>query len=298
MSEQIASANGIEIAYEEIGDPADPPMLLIMGLGMQLIHWDRELCELLAGRGFRVIRFDNRDAGHSTKIEDGPKPNVWAAFLGRTKSASYTLDDMAADAFGLLDHLGIERAHLVGASQGGAIAQTMAIRRPDRVLSLASLMSSTGKRRLATPRLRAMGVLLSRPPREREAYIEHSVRLWKRLDTPEYPMDEQRLRERVAAAYDRSFYPRGVPRQLLALLASGDRTRQLCKLRIPTVVIHGDMDPLVPYRAGKATAAAIPDAELVTIEGMGHVLPPEAWPRILDAVARNAAREGSPIAAA
>jgi pimeloyl-ACP methyl ester carboxylesterase len=293
VTEERVSVGAVELAYESIGDPADPALLLVMGLGMQLIHWDLELCEGLAKRGFHVIRFDNRDAGMSTKI-DAPVPNVMRAMAGFRIHAPYLLVDMADDSFGLLDKLGIERAHVVGISMGGMIAQTMAIRRPDRVLSLGSMLSTTGDRRVGTPKLRVWSVLMRRAPHEREAYIEYFVRVFRMIGSPSYPVDEPRLREQAAATYDRCHHPAGTARQLAAILASGSRTEALRRLEVPTVVIHGENDPLVPFRAGVATARAIPGAELVALPGMGHNLPRELWPRLTDALVKNAERAATP----
>ncbi len=289
VPEQLAQVGEIELAYETIGDPDDPALLLVMGLGMQLIHWDLALCEELAHRGFRVIRFDNRDAGRSTQI-DAPVPNLARVLAGRRVRAPYLLDDMAADAFGLLDHLGIERAHVVGASLGGMIAQSMAIARPERVLSLASIMSTTGNRRVGVPRPRALGVLLRPAPRTREAYIEYSVRIFRVIGSPGFETDEARLRDAATAAFDRGTHPAGTGRQLAAVMASGDRTARLRELGVPTLVIHGRDDPLIPFRAGVATARAVPGAELLPIAGMGHDLPRQVWPQVIDAVAVNSRR--------
>jgi pimeloyl-ACP methyl ester carboxylesterase len=289
MAEGTATTNGIDIVYETIGDPSDPPLLLVMGLGMQLIHWDRNLCEQLAERGFYVIRFDNRDAGLSTKI-DAPVPDVRRAMLGRRVDAPYLLGDMADDAFGLLDHLGIEAAHVVGVSMGGMIAQTMAISRPERVLSLISIMSTTGERRVGRPKLRVMTVLLRQAPQEREGFIDHFVRVFRMIGSRGFPLDEARVRELAAATYDRNHDRAGTARQLAAILASGDRTASLRSLSVPTTVIHGRNDPLVPFRGGKATARAIPGARLIEIPGMGHDLPEQIWPLVIDAVVETAAR--------
>jgi len=295
MAEERAAVNGIEIVYERIGDPSNPPLLLVMGLGMQLIHWDRELCERFTERGFQVIRFDNRDAGRSTKI-DAPVPNLARMISGFKLDAPYLLDDMADDAFGLLDHLGIDAAHVVGASMGGMIGQTMAIRHPERVLSLTSIMSTTGERRVGRPKLRVWTVLTRRAPRGKDAYVEYFVRVFKLIGSKGFPVDEERLRELAAATYERGHHPAGTGRQLAAIIASGDRTERLRGLRIPVTVFHGRSDPLVPFRAGRATAEAIPGARLVAIPGMGHDLPREVWPRLVDAVAETAARAASPQA--
>jgi pimeloyl-ACP methyl ester carboxylesterase len=295
MAEETASANGIEIVYETIGDPSDPPLLLVMGLGMQLIHWDRELCERLAARGFYVIRYDNRDSGLSTKI-DAPAPDVRRAMVGLHVDAPYLLLDMANDAFGLLDHLGIQAAHVVGASMGGMIAQTMAIERPERVLSLTSIMSTTGERRVGRPKLRVWTVLLRQAPHDRQGFIDHFVRVFRMIGSRGYPLDEDRVRELAAATYDRDHDRAGTVRQLAAILSSGDRTSALRSLDVPTTVIHGRDDPLVPFRGGKATARAIPGARLIEIPGMGHDLPEQVWPTVIDAVAETAAR-ATPAAA-
>ena len=295
MTEQRASVGQVELVYETIGDPSDPALLLVMGLGMQLIHWDREFCEGLAERGFQVIRFDNRDAGLSTKI-DAPVPNVMRAMAGLRIQAPYLLSDMADDSFGLLDHLELERAHVVGVSMGGMIGQTMAIRRPERVLSLGSMLSTPGDRRVGTPKLRAWSVLMRRAPQDRDAYIEYFVRVFRMIGSPGYRVDDERMREQAAATYDRCHYPAGTARQLGAILASGSRTAALRRLDVPTVVIHGRSDPLVPFRAGVATASAIPGAELIAFPGMGHDLPRELWPRFADALAKNAERAATPAA--
>jgi pimeloyl-ACP methyl ester carboxylesterase len=294
MAEQTAHVNGIEIAYETIGDPSNPPLLLVMGLSMQLIHWDLELCEQLAERGFWVIRFDNRDSGHSTQI-DAPVPNLRRAMLGMRVEAPYLLSDMADDAFGLMDHLGIEAAHVVGASMGGMIAQTMAINRTERVLSLTSIMSTTGERRAGRPKLRVFSVLMRRAPQDREGYIESFMRTFKLIGSPGFPFDEQRGRELAAATYDRGHQSAGTGRQLAAILSSGDRTQRLRSLKVPTTVVHGQADPLVPFRGGRATAAAIPDARLIAIPGMGHDLPREVWPQVIDAVVETAGRAATPV---
>jgi pimeloyl-ACP methyl ester carboxylesterase len=296
-NEQIARVNGIALAYETIGDPSDPPLLLVMGLGMQMIHWDTRFCEMLADRGFQVIRFDNRDTGHSTKIENGPRPRLYSALAGSARSASYTLDDMAADADGLLRHLGIDAAHVVGVSMGGMIAQQVAVRHPGRVLSLGSLMSSTGNRAIL-PRLNVLAVLFTRPPVDRDDYVDYFMRVFRRIGSPGFAADEARMRELAAAGFDRSYYPAGAERQLVGILAAGNRSAQLREIACPVVVVHGRDDPLVPLRAGIATQRAIPGAELVVIPGMGHDLPEQVWPEIVEAIAANAARAGTPEAVA
>jgi pimeloyl-ACP methyl ester carboxylesterase len=290
LNEQIAHANGIEIAYETIGRPENPPMLLIMGLGVQMIYWPDEFCERLADRGYYVIRFDNRDAGHSTQFDDAPPPDLMAALAGDASSAPYLLDDMAGDAVGLLDELGIEAAHVVGASMGGMIGQTLAIRHPARVLSLTSIMSTTGSNEVGQPREEALATLIAPAPANREDYIENSLAIWKVIGSPGFDRDEEWLRDLSGQAFDRSYNPLATGRQLLAILASGDRTEALAQISCPTLVIHGEADPLITVSGGEATAAAIPSAELLTIPGMGHDLPRDLWDRLIDAIARNTER--------
>jgi pimeloyl-ACP methyl ester carboxylesterase len=290
VPEATATANGIEIAYEEFGDRSDPTMLLIMGLGVQMLGWDEELCRMLAARGFRVVRFDNRDAGRSTRIEGGPSPNVMAALSGDLSSASYRLGDMADDCAGLLDHLEVYAAHVVGASQGGMIGQTLAIRRPERVLSLTSIMSTTGDPAVGRPHPVALPALLQRPPADRDGFVDHVVWAWGVIGSPGFDADEDALRARARASYDRGIHPEGTARQLLAIVASGDRTRELSELDLPTLVIHGTDDVLIDVSGGEATAAAIPDAELVLIDGLGHDLPRALWPRLVTLIVANAKR--------
>jgi pimeloyl-ACP methyl ester carboxylesterase len=290
MAEEHARVGeDIDLCYETISDPADQPLLLIMGLGMQLIHWDRNLCEQIAERGFHVIRFDNRDAGRSTSIA-APVPNLVRGFAGLRIDAPYLLRDMATDTLGLLDELEVERAHVVGASMGGMIAQTLAIMAPERVLSLCSIMSTTGARNVSRPKLRVMRSLLARAPREREANIDHFVKVFRAIGSPAYPMNEEHMRAVGAAAWERGHNAAGTARQLAAIIASGDRTAQLRTLDVPTVVIHGRADPLVQFHGGKATADAIPGAKLAAFNGMGHDLPEALWPQFVDAIAENAAR--------
>ena len=287
MAEQLASLGDVEIAYEEFGDPGDPAMLMIMGLGVQMIGWDDRLCEMLAAEGFRVVRFDNRDVGRSSRY-DGPAPD-WAALgAGDGSSASYLLDDMADDAIRLLDHLEIEAAHVVGASLGGMIAQTLAIRHPERVLSLTSIMSTTGDRSIGQPHPEALAQLFNPPPNEPDGMAEWAVQNWKIIGSPGFEPDNDAIRRRARASFERGYNPQGVGRQLAAIVASGDRTPELAKLDLPTLVIHGESDPLIDVSGGKATAAAIPDAKLILIEGMGHDLPRQLWPRFVEQIVANA----------
>ncbi|MFI7610028.1 alpha/beta fold hydrolase [Nonomuraea terrae] len=266
-------ANGIDIAYESFGSPDGRPLLLVMGLGAQLIQWDEEFCRLLAEQGHHVVRFDNRDAGLSTHFHDAGVP-------ARSEPAPYLLDDMADDTAGLMDALGWARAHVVGASMGGMIAQTLAIRHPERVLSLTSIMSTPGPG-VAPPTEAAMGALLSRPPSDRDGVMDQSVVTWSVIGSPGYELDRELIRARAGLAYDRCFDPAGTGRQLAAINASGDRTEALAKVRVPALVLHGEEDPLVPVAGGRATAAAIPGARLVTYPGMGHDLPRALWPDIV-----------------
>jgi pimeloyl-ACP methyl ester carboxylesterase len=288
--ELMAPANGIELCYQEMGDPEGEPLLLVMGLATQMIAWDEEFCAMLAERGFRVVRFDNRDIGRSTKLSAAGVPNRLDMAIGRRASAPYLLRDMAADTFGLMDHLGIESAHVVGASMGGMIAQTVAIERPDRVRSLVSMMSTTGSRRVGHPSYRTFGLLLGNPPREREAAIERVIKTFKVIGSPGYPFEENRVREIAGRSFDRGHSEAGIARQLHAITASGDRTPRLRKLRLPTVVIHGKNDLLVNPSGGRATAKAIPGARLRLIDGMGHDMPRALWPTFVEEIAANAAR--------
>jgi pimeloyl-ACP methyl ester carboxylesterase len=294
MPEQFCTVNGdIELCYETFGDPGDPAVLLVMGLATQMVGWHEDFCEAFAERGYHVIRFDNRDIGRSQRMT-GPVPTLRQLILRDKRAARYTLEDMAEDGFALLDHLGIERAHLVGVSMGGMIAQTMAARRPERVLSLVSWMSNTGARWSGQPSPRMYPVLLKTPPRDRAGYLKHAVWVFSRIGSPGFEPDDENLRRVAGLSYDRGMNPAGSLRQLAAIVASGDRTPLLRTITAPTLVIHGLRDKLVPLSGGRATARAIPGARLLTIEGMGHDLPRAAWPRILDAIEENAARAGEP----
>jgi pimeloyl-ACP methyl ester carboxylesterase len=290
--EKTIHANGIEIVYDTFGAPSDPAMLLIMGLGEQLIAWDEELCRQLAGKGYWVIRFDNRDVGLSTKFDEAGVPDLLALTQGAASEVPYTLEDMAEDAVGLLEGLGVEAAHVVGVSMGGMIAQTIAINHPQRVLTLTSIMSSTSDPRLPPPKPEA-GLLLYAPsPTDRAGYIEYSVKTWRVLGGPCFPINEERIREFAGRVYDRGRHPAGFARQLAAILASGSRKSPLKSVHAPTLVIHGDADPLIPVEAGKDTAETIAGAKLVIIEGMGHDLPPAIWPEIVTVITDHAAQNG------
>ena len=283
------NANGIQIEYETFGDPDSPALLLIIGLSLQLIDWDEKLCQRLAQQGHYVIRFDNRDTGLSSKMEEAGVPDVMktieAMMKGKTLHPPYSIEDMAADSVGLLDALGIEQAHICGMSMGGMIAQTIALNYPKRVLSLTSIFSNTGDPKDPQPKPEVMGLLITPPPEEREVYIEFAIELNNTLSGPGFPCDPEWLRKHVARSYDRSFYPQGVVRQFVAILAQKNRRPALGSLSIPTLVIHGSDDPLVPVECGKNTAAAIPGAKLMIIGGMGHDIPDGgAWPQIIDAI--------------
>jgi pimeloyl-ACP methyl ester carboxylesterase len=285
--------NGVRLAYETSGPRDGMPLLLVHGLATQMLLWHEDFLAGLVDRGFFVVRFDNRDIGLSTHLHDAPYPDVMAALTaGDTSSASYRLEDMADDAVGLLDHLGLDAAHVVGVSMGGMIAQTVAIEHPDRVLSLTSIMS-TPSPAIGAPTQAATAVLLAPPATSREEAVERAVTTYRVIGSPGYPLDEQWLREVAGASYDRGYDPLGVARQLMAIHASGDRTPGLRQLRVPTLVIHGEDDPLVQVAGGRATAEAVPDSRLLVLPGMGHNLPRELWPTILDALTEHATNADS-----
>lgn len=284
--------NGIELVYDAFGEPSAPPMLLIMGLGAQMIGWEEEFCTDLAAHGYWVIRFDNRDVGLSTRLDKAGVPDVVALMqvLARDESvqAPYTLRDMAGDAVALLDALQAESAHVVGASMGGMIAQEMAIHYPGRVRTLTSIMSSTGNPELPPPKPEAMSILVTPFPTDRDGYLERSVQMGRILGGPGFSFDEDRAREKAEQAFERGLSPEGTTRQLAAVIASGSRKEALQAVTVPTLVIHGDADPLVPVECGMDTAKSVPGAELLIIEGMGHELPPAAAARVLAAIVRHA----------
>jgi pimeloyl-ACP methyl ester carboxylesterase len=287
----------IELCYETFGDPSDPTVLLVMGLATQMIGWDERFCDQLAGRGFHVVRFDNRDCGRSTRCS-APPPTLGQLLRRDTSRVSYTLSDMAADAVGLLDALDVGSAHVVGASMGGMIAQTMAIEHPERVRSLVSIMSNTGSRWSGQPALRIYPIFLRRPPRERDAFIEHIVTLYSRIGSSGFTADEEHLREIAGLSYDRGVSAAGNGRQLGAILADRDRSGRLAGVRVPTLVIHGKADRLVRPSGGRATAKAIRGARLMMVEGMGHDLPPGVWDQIIDGIVETAERAGEAAARA
>jgi pimeloyl-ACP methyl ester carboxylesterase len=286
-------ANGIEIEYESMGDAKAPPMLLIMGLGAQLTTWDDGFCQDLVDRGFRVIRYDNRDAGLSTKMEAAGPPDIAAAYSGHPAPA-YTLDDLADEAVGVLDALGIAAAHIVGASMGGFIAQLVAINHPDRVLSLTSIMSGPGGEDEVPPTPEAAVVLTQAPGPTREDRIALSVLGRRVLAGAGNPFDEDEERRRTERLYDRSYYPLGLGRQLVAILAAKSRVTGLAAVKVPTLVVHGIDDPLVPPENGRRVASAVPGARLIELEGMGHNLPEKYWPLVADAIAETA-RQGTTV---
>jgi pimeloyl-ACP methyl ester carboxylesterase len=289
---QIAHANGIDICYEIFGDAASEPLLLIMGLGAQMIHWDDDFCRQLAARGFRVIRFDNRDIGKSSRMTGGkrlsPIELLKLRFLKIPVTAPYKLIDMAKDTVGLMDVLGIKSAHLVGASMGGMIAQEIAISFPQRVRSLTSIMSTTGNPKVPGPTREAGAMLMAPPPATKEEYFERFAKTWKVLRVGSFPEDEALDRSRAERTFERGLNPAGVGRQLRAVLASGSRKDRLRMVTAPTLVIHGSVDPLVRLEGGKDTAESIPGAKLLMIEGMGHALPIPMWPQIIDAIDKHA----------
>jgi pimeloyl-ACP methyl ester carboxylesterase len=289
---RIARANGINICYEIFGEASAEPMLLIMGLGGQMVLWDDAFCEQIAARGFRVIRFDNRDVGQSSKLTGG-KRLTWLEllklrFLKIPVTAPYTLRDMAEDTTALMDVLGIRTAHLVGVSMGGMIAQEIAIDFPERVRSLISMMSTTGNPKLPQPSREAISLFMAPPPRSRDEYIARFERNSKVLRAGRFPEDEALDRSRAERVFDRGLNPAGVGRQIRAVLASGSRKERLRKVKAPTLVIHGTADPLVDPKAGQDTAVSIPGAKLMMVQGMGHALPMAVWPEIIDAIDKHA----------
>jgi pimeloyl-ACP methyl ester carboxylesterase len=285
------TANGIQIEYDTFGDSTFPALLLIAGNGAQLIFWDVELCELLAKTGLFVIRFDNRDAGLSTKFDAAGIPDIMAtikeAMEGKPVQAAYSLDDMADDAVGLLDALDIKKAHICGLSMGGMIAQVISYRHPEHVLSLTSIMSCTGNPAVPQGKPEAIAAVVAPAPEEREAYIAHNVKTWRKIWSPGFPFEEERARIFMEMSYDRSYYPQGMARQNIAVIAGGDRRASLASVTVPTLVIHGAADPLIPVEAGKDTAQTIPGARLLIIEGMGHDLPKGVWAKIVSAISQQ-----------
>jgi len=288
---------GIQIEYRTFGNSSSRPLLLIIGLGAQMIYWDADLCKDLVARGNYVIIFDNRDVGLSTKFGETGMPNIPEIFgkllQGEKVNPPYTLDDMADDAVALLDGLNIRKAHVCGMSMGGMIAQTIAIRHPERVLSLISIYSTTGNPEVPQPKPEIIRLLVAPPPNERQAFIEHMLVVFRTISGPGFPLDEAWTRKIIGESYDRSFYPEGTVRQFVAILTQPNRAPALSSIKVPTLVIHGTSDPLVPVEGGKDTAKVIKGAELILIEGMGHDLPHGgAWPRIVEAIDKHTQRAG------
>jgi pimeloyl-ACP methyl ester carboxylesterase len=289
MTVRTTPANGITIAYETFGSPDGEPLLLVMGLATQMLGWDEGLCEQLVARGFFVVRFDNRDIGLSTHLDHAGAPDLAALLGGDVSSAAYRLEDMADDTAALIDALGLDSAHIAGASMGGMIAQSVAARHPSKVRSLTSIMS-TPAHSIGGPTEAAMAALLRPAATTREEAIERAVDTYRVIGSPGYPIDEHRIRAVAAESYDRAFDPAGTARQLAAIWASGDRRAAVSGIRCPTLVIHGEDDPLVQIDGGRVTAEVIEDAELVTFSGMGHDLPRALWPQLVDLIGELAER--------
>ena len=289
----MAKVGELDICYETFGEPDAPALLLVMGLGTQMIGWPEAFCESLAARGFHVIRYDNRDIGRSTHLRQYRPPTIKQLLLRDKSAARYSLADMAQDAVDLLDHLELDRAHVAGASMGGMIAQLVAARHGERVLSLASIMSNTGHRWRGMPGVRVYPIFFRKPTLERDGAIEATVSTFRLIGSPGL-FDEDELRRIAGLSYDRGYDPAGSARQLAAIVTSGDRSKDLAQITAPTVVIHGTKDRMVMPSGGRATARSIPGAELQLIDGMGHDLPRGLWDRIVDAIAANAARADAP----
>jgi pimeloyl-ACP methyl ester carboxylesterase len=288
--EQRARVGEIELCYETFGEHSDPPVLLVMGLGSQMVVWEDPFCERLAGRGFLVIRFDNRDVGRSTILDQRPVPTLAQLLRRDPGAAAYTLEDMADDAAGLLDVLDVQAAHVVGISMGGMIAQLIAVRHPSRVLSLVSIMSTTGNRRVGRTHPLLLPRLFHRRPLDHDGYVRDFVDTYREIGSRRYPPGDKRTRVIAERCFERGIHPRGAARQLMAVASASDRTAALASVRVPTTVIHGTEDRLVMASGGRATAAAIPDARLVEIDGMAHDLPPALWDQAIEEIAATAER--------
>ena len=295
--EQFATLEGVRVCYETFGDESQPALLLVIGLGTQMIGWDADFCSQLADRGFFVLRYDNRDVGRSTHLDYRPPPTTREILTRRHRNPAYTLGDMADDGIRLLDQLGIDIAHVVGASMGGMLAQLMAAWWPHRVRSLVSIMSNTGSLRSGQPALRLYPSFLAKPPRSKEEYVERLVKIFGIIGSPGFERDEDDLRLLAETSFDRGANAAGSGRQLAAIQSAGSRLSDLRRIKAPTLVIHGKADLLVRPSGGRATARAIPSARLELIDGMGHDLPRGVWPQIIDGIVRNA-DAASPLVAA
>jgi pimeloyl-ACP methyl ester carboxylesterase len=291
--EQFARVGPIKLCYETFGSESAEPLLLVMGLASQMVMWDDEFCEQLTERGFFVIRFDNRDVGRSTILREARVPARWQLLVRDKGAAAYSLDDMAVDAIGLLDELGIDSAHVVGASMGGMIAQLLALNHTDRVRSLVSIMSTTGNRRVGRPAPRLIPLLLRRRARDRETYIAEFTLTFRAIGSQTYPHTDEWFERMAARCYERGVHPAGALRQLGAISVAPDRTPRLRSLDLPTTVIHGSEDRLINPSGGRATAEAIPGARLALLDGMGHDMPQQLWPQILDLITVNTGRVGA-----
>ncbi|MEO5653326.1 MAG: alpha/beta hydrolase [Marmoricola sp.] len=293
ISEELIApvGTGIELCYQSFGDPAAEPLLLVMGLGGPMTWWDPELCTDLAEAGFFVVRYDNRDTGRSTKVRARvSRGKLLASFLGRGAEPPYTLSDMGLDAIGLMDHLGWDSAHVAGVSMGGMIVQTLAIEHPERVRSLTSIMSTLGQRTVGWQHPSLLPMLIANRGPGREAYVATSAKMWQVIGSPGYPVAEEKVRARAEETFDRGVSPSGVMRQMLAILNQPNRAKALGSLHLPAAVVHGRADKMVHVSGGRATARAIPDAELVLIDGMGHDMPRELFPQLTDVIRRTANR--------
>jgi pimeloyl-ACP methyl ester carboxylesterase len=286
-------ATGVDLCYQTFGSPDGDPLLLVMGLGGPMNWWDPELCTMLAEAGFHVVRFDNRDTGRSSRLDGRvTRGQLVKTFLGRGGRPPYTLNDLAADAFGLMEHLGWDSAHIAGVSMGGMIVQTMAVDQPRRVRSLTSIMSTLGKRSVGWQHPSLIPALIGPRAAGREAYVASSAKMWQMIGSPRYPQDDAKVRARAEETYDRGVSASGVMRQMLAILNQPDRSRALASLRIPAAVVHGTADKMVHVSGGRATARAIPGAELLVIDGMGHDIPSDLFETLTEVIRRTADRAG------
>ncbi len=284
---------GVELCYQTFGDPDGDPLLLVMGLGGPMNWWDPELCTMLAEAGFLVVRFDNRDTGRSSRVPGRvSRAQLVKSFLGRGGRVPYTLTDMSGDAFGLMDHLGWDSAHIVGVSMGGMIVQTMAIEQPGRVRSLTSIMSTLGKKTVGWQHPSLLPQLIGKRAGGKEAYVASSAKMWQLIGSPGFPLDEEKGRARAEETFDRGVSASGVMRQMLAILNQPNRSRDLSSLRMPAAVVHGASDKMVHVSGGRATARAIPGAELLVIDGMGHDMPSELFETLTEIIRRTADRAG------